>query len=157
MPQPEIIMAEQAPIELLERLACLHVNAFKQLGQKGWKANQIASSLDQAGARLAYETAGGQIAGFALYKIVLDEAELFTLAVDPAWQRAGTASRLLGAIRQHLKKVGVASLFLEVRCDNVGAIACYEKLGFEQSGLRKNYYTDDSGMKVDASIFRLLP
>ena len=142
-------------MELLERLACLHGNAFKGLGQQGWTANQIASSLDLVGGRLAYAASDGRITGFALYKIVLDEAELFTLAVDPAFQRAGTASQLLDAINRHLKKMGAASFFLEVRRDNAGAIACYEKLGFTHIGVRKNYYSDDSGMKVDADIFRL--
>ncbi len=151
----DITIIDQAPMGMLEPLASLHEAAFKQLGQQAWGAGQIGCSLNQAGGQLAYISVDETIAGFALYKTVLDETELFTLAVDPTQQRAGMASRLLIAIANQLKKDGVASFFLEVRCDNEGAIACYQKLGFEQISTRQNYYSDDGGAKIDASIFRL--
>lgn len=136
-------------------MASLHNNAFKELGQKGWAIDQIRSSLEQAGSQLSYVMVDDDVAGFALYKTVLDETELFTLAVDPAQQRVGVASRLLKTIANQLKKDGGAAFFLEVRCDNTSAIACYEKLGFTKIGMRKEYYTADAGAKIDASIYRL--
>lgn len=151
----DITVIDRASVRLLDSLANVHDAAFKQIGQQGWGAGQIGSSLNQAGGQLAYISADEAVAGFALYKTVLDEAELFTLAVDPAQQRTGLASRLLNAIGNRLKKDNVVSFFLEVRCDNIGAIACYQKLGFEQVATRKNYYTDSGGTKTDASIFRL--
>lgn len=150
-----IHIVDKASMKVLEHLACLHGRAFKQLGQKGWNADQIGSSLDQAGGQLAYIVVDDCIAGFALYKTALDETELFTLAIDPVQQRAGLAFRLLTAVLNSLKKKGTASFFLEVRCDNVGAISCYEKLGFELIAARQNYYTDDAANKIDASIYRL--
>ncbi len=155
MQPDDIIIVDQASMRLLDSLASVHGAAFKQIGQQGWGAGQIGSSLNQAGGQLAYISADETVAGFALYKTVLDEAELFTLAIDPAQQRVGAASRLLNAIASKLRKKDVVSFFLEVRCDNVGAIACYQKLGFEHIATRKNYYTDSGGTKTDASIFRL--
>jgi len=143
-------------MKLLDSLAQLHNGAFTQLGQTGWDAGQIGHSLEQEGAELAYISADDYIAGFALYKKVLDEAELFTIAVDPAHQRTGLASQLLNAIRRSLKKGGIELFFLEVRSDNIGAIACYKKLGFEPIAVRKNYYADDGGAKFDANILRLM-
>lgn len=155
MLQDDIHIVDQAPMELLERLACLHDDAFRQLGQKGWGADQIGFSLEQSGCKLVFTKVDDQIAGLALYKTVLDEAELFTLAVNPAHQRVGVASDLLNTIRIQLEEEGVASFFLEVRSDNIGAVACYKKLGFETIAVRKNYYTDDSGAKFDANIMQL--
>jgi ribosomal-protein-alanine acetyltransferase len=155
MVQNGVHIVGQAPLKLIDSLAQLHNGAFKQLGQKGWGADQIGRSLEQAATELAYIVTEDRIAGFALFHIVLDEAELFTIAVDPDYQRTGLASQLLYAVRGRLKQDGVLSLFLEVRSDNVGAISCYEKLGFESIAARKNYYTNDDGAKFDANILRL--
>lgn len=151
----DIQIVDRAANRLLIIMSQLHGNAFQKLGQQGWSADHIRSSLDQAGCHLAYIMKGRNVAGFALYKTVLDEAELFTLAVDPVYQRAGIASKLLTAIANQLKKAGGASFLLEVRSDNIAAIACYKKLGFEIVAVREEYYTDDSGAKFDASIMRL--
>lgn len=155
MVQSGVHIVGQAPLKLLVSLAQLHNGAFKQLGQTGWGADQIGRGLEQVGTELAYIVADDRIAGFALFKTVLDEAELFTIAVDPDYQRTGLASQLLNAVRGRLKQGGVLSFFLEVRSDNVGAVTCYEKLGFESIALRKNYYTDDDGAKFDANILLL--
>ena len=55
------------------------------------------------------------------------------------------------ALCDSLKQKGSSSLTLEVRSSNLGAIALYEKLGFTQVGLRKNYYRNP---KEDALILR---
>ncbi len=65
------------------------------------------------------------------------EAEVHTLAVDPAHQRRGIGRALLRAVLDHA--VG-ATVFLEVRTDNESAIQLYRSEGFDVIGIRRGYY-----------------
>lgn len=96
---------------------------------------------------------GVPIAGFLLIRAVGDEAEILTLAVDPAHRRAGHAAALLDAAKQDLAKTDVSRLFLEVAADNLPALALYERQGFLPIGLRKGYYRRDVGPNMDAKLF----
>ena len=48
----------------------------------------------------------------------------------------------------------IQSIFLEVRVSNEPAIRLYEKLGYEQVGLRKDYYPLTSGGREDAIVMK---
>lgn len=67
------------------------------------------------------------------------EAEIHTLGVDPAHRRRGVGACLLGGLLE-LADAAAATVFLEVRTDNVAAIALYQGAGFAVVGLRRNYY-----------------
>ncbi len=142
--------------ETVASVSCIHNAAFSELGQSGWSEQSVDSLAATDGAVLIAAFTGKQMAGFILTRCAADEAELLTIAVDPDFQRMGVASLLICAAEKELKKNAVISFFLEVRCDNAAAIACYLKLGFEKIAVRKNYYIDDSGSKIDADVFRML-
>jgi ribosomal-protein-alanine N-acetyltransferase len=67
------------------------------------------------------------------------ETEVHTIGVDTAWQGKGIGRGLLNAILAVADQLA-APVFLEVRTDNTAAITLYTAHGFEQLGLRKNYY-----------------
>lgn len=67
------------------------------------------------------------------------ETEVHTIGVDPAWQGKGIGKALLRAMLRIADRFH-APVFLEVRTDNAAAISLYTAHGFEQLGLRKNYY-----------------
>lgn len=94
-----------------------------------------------------------QVAGFAIYKRVLDEVSLLNIAVDPQFQRRGYGRRLL---QQSLDQAadGARCCFLEVRESNAAAIYLYRDLGFEQVGERRNYYPAGQG-REHARVMRL--
>lgn len=98
--------------------------------------------------------AGEVMAAFAITQVVLDEATLFNIAVDPAWQRQGLGRQLLEHLIQALEERGVATLWLEVRASNTVAIALYESLGFNEATIRRNYYPTAQG-REDAIIMAL--
>lgn len=94
------------------------------------------------------------MAGFAITQIVLDEATLFNIAVDPAFQRRGLGRELLTRLITLLEQRDVLTLWLEVRASNAGAIALYESLGFNEATIRRNYYPAAQG-REDAIIMAL--
>lgn len=128
-----------APIEKTDcgRLAELHAKCFP----RGWSAMEIASLITQPGS-LALKAIDGEIGGFLLIRTVADEAEILTLAVDPAQQRKGLARDLVGHAETKLGQQGCARLFLEVSVRNTAALALYDALGFQKTGRRFRYYAD---------------
>lgn len=93
----------------------------------------------------------GQVAGFCILQPVLDEANLLLMAIDPAQQGQGLGYQLLEASVAMLQNNPV-QIFLEVRESNLAAIKLYEKSGFHQIDLRKNYYPNANGSREHAII-----
>jgi ribosomal-protein-alanine N-acetyltransferase len=89
--------------------------------------------------------------GFLIALSAGDEAELLTLAVDPAFRRHGLARALLNAATATLRACGAKQLFLEVDQNNAAARGLYQSLGAVVVGRRKRYYEHGA----DAEIFSL--
>ena len=79
----------------------------------------------------------GRVAGYITTFSVLDEMNIDSVAVDEDYRHQGIAKELIFKViaRKHPEKV-----YLEVRESNAPAIGLYTSLGFENVGLRKNYY-----------------
>lgn len=86
-----------------------------------------------------------QHVGFAVFSLVLDEATLLNISVEPSFQRQGCAQHLLIFALNSLKTRGAKKCFLEVRQSNFHASRLYEKNGFVVFGIRKNYYPSPQG------------
>ena len=67
------------------------------------------------------------------------EYEIHTIGVGSQWQRQGFGAQLMDALMAAVAE-DPGPVFLEVRTDNEPAIAMYRRYGFENMGLRKNYY-----------------
>lgn len=91
---------------------------------------------------LELDDAARTVLGFCILQPVLDEANLLLMAIDPAYQQQGFGQQLLQQSIDALS--GCNMIFLEVRQSNQAAIALYEKLGFAQIDLRKNYYSSNA-------------
>ncbi|MCI1029114.1 ribosomal protein S18-alanine N-acetyltransferase [Pantoea dispersa] len=118
-----------------------------------WSEQTFASNQGERYVNLCLH-ADGQLAGFAITQVVLDEASLFNIAVDPAFQRRGYARQLLQQLITELEQRAVMTLWLEVRASNQPAIALYQQLDFHQVSVRPNYYPTVSG-REDAIIMAL--
>ncbi|AHG86005.1 Ribosomal-protein-alanine acetyltransferase [Bibersteinia trehalosi USDA-ARS-USMARC-190] len=95
-----------------------------------------------------------EIIGFAISQIILDEATLFNIAIDPNYQGKGYGKRLLSELILQLKDKGVATLWLEVRESNP-ARKLYDSLGFNEVDIRKNYYPTPDGGRENAVVMAL--
>ncbi|MBJ3813550.1 ribosomal-protein-alanine N-acetyltransferase [Shimwellia pseudoproteus] len=118
-----------------------------------WSEKTLLSNQGERYLNLRID-ADGVMAGFAITQIVLDEATLFNIAVDPAYQRRGLGRALLTELISQLEQRDVLTLWLEVRASNAGAIALYESLGFNEATIRRNYYPTAEG-REDAIIMAL--
>lgn len=90
--------------------------------------------------------------GFLLGRVVADEAEILTLAVDPDHRRQGTGFHLVTRFLDAAGDRDAATAFLEVAADNVAAIALYHRAGFTQQGRRKGYFHAPDGQLTDALV-----
>jgi ribosomal-protein-alanine N-acetyltransferase len=81
--------------------------------------------------------------GHAGMMLVAGEAHVTTVAVDPAWQGRGVASRLLLALHRAAVGRGVTAMTLEVRVSNQRAIDLYRRFGYAPAGIRRNYYSEE--------------
>lgn len=118
-----------------------------------WSENTLTSNQGERYLNYQLEV-GERMAAFAITQVVLDEATLFNLAVDPDFQRRGIGRELLTFLIAQLEEHGIQTLWLEVRASNRPAIALYEQLDFNEVSVRRNYYPTADG-KEDAIIMAL--
>ncbi len=104
---------------------------------EGWSAEELARERARAVARVLVADEGGVPLGYVIAWVIAEEAEVLTLAVDPAARRRGVGRALLEAAL-----AGAHRAHLEVRADNAAARALYEGFGFAVVGRRRAYYAD---------------
>lgn len=126
-------------------LAALHLAAFTQ--GRPWSTAEFAELLAHPLTHL--ETAPH---GFALWRGIAGEAELLTIAVEPARQGAGIGKALMTAWMDQAAQ-SCDSAFLEVASDNAKACKLYVKHGFETVATRSGYYKRDD-TSADALVMR---
>lgn len=95
------------------------------------------------------------VQAFAEFVVVLDECQLLNIAVLPGHQRQGLGRQLLAELLREAVALGCVSCVLEVRRSNAAALRFYAAAGFEQVGLRKDYYpvAGEAGGREDALLF----
>lgn len=139
----------------IERMNESHVAAVAALEKlcfaDPWSLSSIASELKNPLALWLVAVEDDILCGYIGSQSVMGESDMMNVAVNPDFRRKGIGEALVTALSEELKALGNTSLTLEVRASNAPAIALYEKLGFTQVGLRKNYYRNP---REDALILR---
>lgn len=118
-----------------------------------WTYGNFKDSLDSGYSGWVMEIAG-EISGYALVMMVLDEAHLLNISVSLNHQGQGLGRMLLAHMIDVSKKHKAANMFLEVRASNTKAIGLYEAMGFCEMGIRRNYYPATQG-REDAVLMGL--
>lgn len=123
-----------------------HIERIAEIGEcfsaEGWTKETFGSWLERENSVMLAAVCGNGAVGFVSGSYVIDEAELFNIAVLSEYRGNGIADKLMNCFENELSGLGVKKIFLEVRESNAAALSLYKKHGFEQSGLRKNYYID---------------
>ena len=84
----------------------------------------------------------------------VDELHLLNITVSPQLRKLGLGKRMMAAIEGVAAQQKMSRIILEVRPHNIAALALYQKLGYQQIGVRKNYYpaSPDTGAREDALL-----
>ena len=96
---------------------------------------------------------GERLLGYAGLDHAGDVADVMTVAVSPRGRGAGLGRALLDELESRARRRGAASVMLEVRADNVAAVALYERAGYAVLRTRPRYYQPGD---VDALVMRKL-
>lgn len=129
-----------------DALAALHARCFTTPAP--WRAGDFAGFITDPLAFLLVEGDAGCLLGRA----VAGEAELLTLAIAPEARRLGLGRKLVTRFLYQSRLRGAAQAVLEVSAANAAAIRLYESAGFSRTGLRRGYYLQPDGARIDALI-----
>jgi ribosomal-protein-alanine N-acetyltransferase len=140
-------------IERASECAALHALSFVH----PWSVAELEQMLaaKETLADGAHDGKTHALYGFLLSRIGADEAEILTIAVDPAHRKSGIGAKLLTAHLARLAAKRVKILFLEVDQNNAAARALYARFGFQKVGERKAYYRTADGGRATALVMRL--
>lgn len=133
---------------------CAELEQTLFAGDDPWPVGAFVDAVKVSGPHQHYFAArrDGVLVGYAGIALLGPEAEVHTIAVDPAEQGRGTGRALLAAL---LDAAPRATVFLEVRTDNDAAIELYRSVGFDVVGTRRGYYrpsgADAYTMRLDSS------
>jgi ribosomal-protein-alanine N-acetyltransferase len=109
-----------------------------------WTLGNFRDSLAAGYSCWAYHGADGLV-GYAVMMIGAGEAHLLNLSIAPACQRRGYGRQLLEHLMGVARSYGASVLLLEVRPSNAAGRALYAAYGFEQVGIRREYYPARGG------------
>lgn len=128
-----------------DALAAIHAAAFTD--PRPWTAAEFASLLSSPAVFLRSVPQG-----LVMGRVILDEAELLTIAVHPQAQGQGLGARLLALFEAESLSRGAATGFLEVSAANPTAQRLYARAGWRETGRRRGYYRDVNGAPCDAIL-----
>ena len=107
-----------------------------------WSERSITDLISTEGAMCYTAKDGDKVIAYVLGRVIAPEGEIYRIATLPEYRKRGIAYRLLDYAYKTEKGHGLEVLFLEVRTQNVAARALYRAYGFDEVGVRKNYYKD---------------
>lgn len=126
----------EAPEAYLDSILSIEESCFPD----PWTREMLESYLRKDSTYFFSAVSGGELLGYIGSQLVLDELEIFNVAVDESCRRQHLGEKLVERLISEARRLGALRVTLEVRASNAPAIALYEKLGFSEVGRRKNYY-----------------
>jgi ribosomal-protein-alanine N-acetyltransferase len=95
-----------------------------------------------------------EICGYGVMSVAVGEAHILNLTVSPEVRRQGVGSILMRHFLQLARRHDAEAVMLEVRPSNLGAIRLYQQFGFNEIGVRRDYYPAQQG-REDALLLAL--
>lgn len=139
----------EAGADAIEPVMAVMETAFDPTFGEAWRREQCLGILEMPGVWLTLALNGSEVKGFTLCRLIIDEAELLLIAVEPAMQHRGVGALLLENAINSAAHRGATRLHLEMREGNHAA-ELYQRFGFVQIGKRPAYYRGKFGEPFDA-------
>ncbi|WP_042170775.1 ribosomal protein S18-alanine N-acetyltransferase [Paenibacillus gorillae] len=127
-------------LEDIERIVAIEEEAFAT----PWTAEAFRNELlNNMFARYVVMESDDRIIGYGGMWIIIDEAHVTNIAIEADRRGKGLGERLMDQLQRRAVYYGATKMTLEVRASNIIAQSLYGKLGFEPSGIRPAYYSDN--------------
>jgi len=130
------------PMELKDLDEVLEVE--KSCFKSPWTRHMFEDELFNSNAYYYVIEVDGEIAGYAGFWKIIDEAHITNIAIHSSYRRRGYGRALVSALLDRAKELDIIAVTLEVRVSNSAAISLYESFGFVSSGVRRGYYSDNN-------------
>lgn len=124
----------------------------QQIFTDAWSEKSILDTMNQSQAFILVSEEDNVINGYCIVYFVLDEAEIARIAVEPSMRKQGVGQELLRATCRVGMQKGIARILLDVRESNDSARRFYRAFGFEEDGIRKNFYQNPNERAVLMSM-----
>ena len=108
-----------------------------------WSSRFFLQELEVECARSILAEVNGKIVGYVLFWLLPDEVDIHNIAVHRDYRRRGLGRTLLHHVIARGQRRLSIRVTLEVRLSNLGARKLYESIGFQPTGVRKGYYSDN--------------
>ena len=122
-----------------------------------WTRGNFQDSLMAGHEASVLSAADGELVGYSVALPGVDELHLLNLTVARPHRACGHGRGLLAALVDSAGRRGLHAVWLEVRSSNLPAIALYRRFGFEQVGLRRDYYPARQGREDAVLMSFVIP
>lgn len=130
----------------ISKMQSCHLDALSEIEKlcfsRAWSRESLESEIDNENALFLVAHSENEVLGYVGCIFVLGEGSITNVAVSPKFRRMGVGDALISALLKNANEMGAQTLFLEVRESNKPAQSLYAKHGFENCGLRKNFYRE---------------
>ena len=107
-----------------------------------WSQNGILDTVSNPSTVCLLAEKAGKAVGYLFAYKAGDEAEIARIAVAGEQKRQGVGKSLMRTLEEIGKKKQIRRLLLDVRESNREARAFYEKMAFQEDGVRRGFYQD---------------
>ena len=105
-----------------------------------WSEQSLVDSVEREDTMFLVCEDAQEIVGYIGMYLSFDEGDITNVAVSPAHRKKGYGEAIVSKAVELAKEKQLEMILLEVRVSNVPAISLYKKMGFEEIGMRKNFY-----------------
>ena len=131
--------------QYLDEVCILEEKAFSM----PWHRKSFQEMIQNKEACYLVALIDGKVVGCCGVRHIVGEGEITNVVVDPSFRNNKIGYQMMQALLMQGRNLGIKEFVLEVRKSNDAAIFLYEKLGFKEEGVRKNFYEQP---KEDALI-----
>lgn len=133
--------------------ALFEVDTAGSTNKASWTEAQFMASLEAKSSIILTAKIADEYVGFVVASQQLFEVEIYLIVVREEFKNRAIGEQLLLTLKEVAQETNSEAIFLEVRTSNKPARRLYEKLAFEEIGIRRAYYNspieDAILMKLD--------
>lgn len=131
-----MLIIRRMKLEDCEQVAIIEEESFSM----PWSLQAFQDTVEMENYRYFVAEQNGEILGYCGFIFVLDEAEIPNVCVKLSARQQGIGKQMLTVLEKEAKELGIHILYLEVRESNQAARKLYTSFGFDEDGIRKNFY-----------------